>query len=320
MGGNQKSIQAKIWEWVGKTLAAIGLGVGLIVGVYQLFEMMSTAPKDMTIIHSGEIVKLNAENASDLTASGNILADVLMIEGDIRVERDRLAIVANKITFNKDASLTLRRQDEKGGDLDLVTSHLIGGVIDVSGVDGVSADRKDGRPAGRLRVIAGLIEGTALVANGGDGRNGVQPGRAINGQNGDCGGFGAWRPARRGADGARGEDGGDGGAAGSIFVQTAGPAPAASAEKGQAGRGSLGGEGGKGGTGCTGLGGSQPSKPNGARGAGGEDGQDGASNEPQVAAQTSFKPIVKDARASIKDGTLDSNEMDRLLGMRDGNI
>ena len=78
-------------------------------------------------------------------------------------------------------------------------------------------------------MIAGLIEGTAFVADGGNGRHGEQGASGSNGRNGDCAGFGGWDAAQAGRPGEPGTNGGDGGASGSVILQTAGPAPAVSA-------------------------------------------------------------------------------------------
>jgi hypothetical protein len=300
-----------VWEWIGKVFTGAGLVVGLAVGIPALIETLRTEPSEILIVEGQQAVALRAGMSDDEVAD-TIIADRVTVEGSVVLNRSRLAIVANSIRFAEDAQLLVHGADGAGGAVDIVAPQIVRGIIDVSGLP-PGGDLRDGHPGGQLRVIAGLVEGTAFAANGSDGRNGRQGPRGANGRNGRCDGFGRYRGARSGEDGGPGENGGDGGAAGRVVIVTAGIAPRVSAEAGQGGAGGTGGEGGRGGDGCVGLGGSQPSRANGARGAPGDAGSDGASVQPQVAAQAAFGSAADLTRELVADGVLSEADMTTIL-------
>jgi|GEM_PF-5606426 len=255
------------------SLAVISLIASLIT-ISQIFG-----------VQSGQ-TNVVLDEATEITLSGDdrglIRADQIAITDALELKAQDLVLVANEILFAPGASL----KTSNGGSVTLVATRIAGGSINTSGDDGTSPGSK-GQDAGNIVIRAGTIEGTQLIARGGNGAAGLPGSQGRPGAPGDCDGFGRWRAAQRGGPGGDGDPGGDGGDGGVVDVKVGQLLTiSVSAEAGLGGRGGLGGPGGPGGDGCVGLGGTQLAKGQGPAGTPGIDGASGQYSPPSV---TSFE-------------------------------
>ena len=303
---------SSVWEWVGKAAAVAVTIYGFISGYPAIQDMITTPAAEIRWVDRDNVL-LDPSNAAEIARAGTIIGDVVSVSGKIELTTDRLAVVANEIRFSEGATLSLSTSGGSGASIDVISSKISGGTIDVSGKDGSPSDdvvSRSGADGGALRVVAGAIENVRFIANGGAGADG-QPGPdGRSGREGRCDGFGKWRPAQAGENGRPGQIGGNGGAAGLILIRNAGNAPTTLlSEPGRAGSGGVGGAGGKGGRGCTGWGGSQNNQSDGIRGRNGANGLNGQPLQPDVVADVAYRRAVEVARKAITDSELSQKEM-----------
>ena len=247
--------------------------VSLIASILTISQIFGNGAGDIEVVRNSDSrIALTAD------AAGLIKADRISVPDTVFLASSQLTLVANEIVFSNNAVLSLGNE----GKLVIVASRITGGAIDVSG-DSASIAGEKGGNAGRITIRAGIVEGTQIRANGGDGTTG-QPGLIGSpGRRGRCAGFGQWRAAGRGEPGQSGTSGGNGGNGGIVDIRVGEllVIPIV-AEGGKGGRGGAGGQGGPGGDGCTGLGGTQRSKGQGPPGTPGKDGTNGNSTPPRV--------------------------------------
>jgi len=300
-------MRTRVKKVLGYLVAIIGL-ISSIIGIWVFFykpipdseiNLVPTSANNITIKKQQDIDGLH----------NPIRASVITIDG-VKIELPtETVILANQINLINGAevigdSIAIAATEINGG---RVTSNLV----------------RDQLHGGDLFLAVAVLNGTAIEANGSNGRDGIDgddgknggPGR--NGGDGNCDGFGRWRASQaglsggNGGDGKNGEDGERGGDAGNILLLTSYEPTVQPIAKagvgGNGGRGGVagrGGVGGRGGSGCSGLGGSQDGKSNGADGIDGKPGKDGRKGVSGI----SKEPVVKFIEFShVKDAVSNEN-------------
>ena len=254
----------------GYFVGAIGLAAALVSLYPVVFP--PTPDNEILLIPSPNIPNdLSPLQAADFKQL--VIRSEVSINEPVEVDSP-VYVVANHLSFGERGVL-------KAPEITIFATNVTGGRLDVSGSN-ATEEGKDGLKGGSIFVAAAHLQGTVIVAEGGNGARGQRGRGGSRGRVGRCSGFGRWRKAQNGGSGGRGGKGGSGGPGGTVTVVVSKehgfPAANARVDGGDYGQGGQGGPGGPGGSGCTGLGGTQraaPAGPAGPSGDSGDLGEDG---------------------------------------------
>ena len=265
----------------------LGLAVLSVLWALVLIPWPHTPDEQRDLVGDREGVVdervFDANAHDDLPADGIVVARHIRVVGHVLLNGPTV-LIANEIEFTPNSRIWA-----PSGEITVIAPHIVGGVFDVSGANGLTprqagATGHDGENAGMAYIAAARFDDVTVIGNGGAGGDGQRGYAGAAGRNGFCGprGFGL---AERGKTGGPGGDAGNGGTAALITVWYGHAPPRVEANAGKPGAPGRGGPGGRGGAGCKGVRGSQEAQSAGNEGAAGREGskgQPGVSNTRHV--------------------------------------